>query len=170
MVSAEEILEEFVNAGGAGSGRDSWRKEQIDPPQDLMPCGCASCSISRIVISMIARLKESSPGAGPIRLRVEKAAVKQGEKAAVPPGDYVKITVADPGPGPWREVMVRAGRRRPGRRDHPREHLIDAIRAIIRKHGGIMEAGRRSGADAWLSFLLPEAGSVGKDRRMSGSG
>ncbi|MFH1009067.1 MAG: hypothetical protein V1800_16455, partial [Candidatus Latescibacterota bacterium] len=139
MVSAGKTMHVLMKAASTGSGPDSWQNAQVDPPQDLMPCGCASCSISRMLISMIARLRESSPGAGPIRLCVEKAAVKPGEKAAVPAGDYVKITVADPGPGPWREVMVRAGRRRPGRRDHPREHLLDAIRAIIKKHGGIME-------------------------------
>lgn len=167
MVSAIKIKEEIEKVAESVNVPGRWGRAKIEPSLDLMPCDCNACSISRIIIGMIARMKGSSNNAGPIRLCVEKAEVRKGKKSAVPPGDYVKITIADPGPGPWREVMVRAARRRPGRRDHPREHLLDAIRSIIKRHGGRLESGKRSGAHAWFSFILPETGGGSRHRPTS---
>lgn len=99
-----------------------------------------------------ARLAQGS--SGPIRLRIEPASVAQGDPD-LPGGDYVKITVADRGPGMSPDVLIRAQEPFFTTRKGAEGLGLPQARGFARSLGGALRLGSTPGEGSTAALWLP---------------
>jgi PAS domain S-box-containing protein len=91
---------------------------------------------------------------GPIRLRIEPAIVAQGDPD-LPGGDYVKITVADRGPGMNPDVLIRAQEPFFTTRKGAEGLGLPQARGFARSLGGALKLGSTPGEGSTAALWLP---------------
>jgi two-component system cell cycle sensor histidine kinase/response regulator CckA len=115
--------------------------------------------IEQVVLNLVVNARDALRAGGTLRLAVESLDLAAGEVAELPAGSYVRLTVADTGPGMSPEVM---------------EHLFEpffttkargegtglglaTVHGIVHQSGGQIQVASGPGQGASFAILLPRA-------------
>jgi PAS domain S-box-containing protein len=96
-----ELLRESVPLALSGSNVRS----EIFVAADLWPAEVDAGQIGQVIRNLVLNAREAMPAGGVVCLQVENVVLSPGRGPALPPGDYVRIRVADQGCGIPPEVL-----------------------------------------------------------------
>ena len=116
--------------------------------------------LEQVVLNLVVNARDAMPDGG--RLRLETAAVEAGENDEgglqdLPPGPYVKITVADTGVGMSKEVRSRIFEPffTTKERDKGSGLGLATVYGIVRQSGGELQVESRTGEGSKFHLYLP---------------
>ncbi len=104
--------------------------------------------------ALLENARQAQGPAGPIRVRIEAASVTGGD-AELTAGDYVKITVADRGPGMSPDTLIRAQEPFFTTRAGAEGLGLPQARGFARSLGGALRLGSTPGEGATAALWLP---------------
>lgn len=104
--------------------------------------------------ALLENARQAQGPAGPIRVRIEAAAVAGGD-SELAAGDYVKITVADRGPGMSPDTLIRAQEPFFTTRAGAEGLGLPQARGFARSLGGALRLGSTPGEGATAALWLP---------------
>jgi two-component system sensor histidine kinase KdpD len=145
-------LEEVVSSAlGRLEPRLEGRKVGVDLPREVLLAPMDPILVEQVFINLIENAVKYSPAGSPIEISAQAGP------------DEVVVAIADRGPGlpPGEEARVfeRFYRVADGRRAEGAGLGLAVCQAILKIHGGRVEAGNRPGGGAVFRFALPLEGS-----------
>jgi len=116
--------------------------------------------LSQVFHNIVFNAVQAMPGGGTLIVSAENVTLASGNKPALPPGDYVRITFADQGHGIPDEILNKIFdpyfTTKPGGTGLG----LASVHSIVRKHGGHVEVRSLVGRGTDFTFLLPSLGVV----------
>jgi PAS domain S-box-containing protein len=101
LVRVEELVQPAVPLALSGSNV----RGEIDLAADLPPVRVDPDQIARALGNLVLNSREAMPGGGVVRIEARQVSLPQPDGPALPPGDYVCITVRDRGQGIEPQVL-----------------------------------------------------------------
>ncbi len=109
------------------------------------------------ILNLVVNARDAMPDGGTLDISTANATIAQGEHAALPPGAYVRITVADNGSGMPAEVLARACE--PFYTTKPVGKGtglgLSQVQGFIMQSGGALEVRSTEHAGTTITILLP---------------
>ena len=101
-VSIVELLRECVGFALRGANV----RGDIQTAADLWPVDVDAGQINQVIHNIVLNAMQAMPGGGTVQMRAENVVLTAGVPFPLPEGQYVKITVQDPGCGIPKEVLA----------------------------------------------------------------
>jgi two-component system, cell cycle sensor histidine kinase and response regulator CckA len=123
----------------------------------LWPCRFDEDQLGQVMDNLVINAKQAMPSGGSLRIRAENASLREGERPALPQGNYVRIAIADRGTGIPPENLVRIFD--PFFTTKPTGSGLGLATSysIIKRHGGSIEVESTPGEGSTFSVYLPAA-------------
>ena len=134
--------------------------------EDLWPAEVDEGQVGQVIRNMVLNAKEAMPQGGVASVRAENVVVGSQEKPSVPPGEYVRVSIADRGDGISKEVLPKIfdpyfSTKQRG--DQKGMGLgLTICHAIIEKHNGTITVESEVGVGTTFHIYLPAS------RKLSG--
>jgi signal transduction histidine kinase len=137
-------------------------------PDDLWPVTVDKGQIDQVMRNLILNAREAMPEGGVISVRAENVAQLTREMPALPPGKYVRLTVADRGVGisaenlpkifdPYFSTKQRGNQKGMGLG-------LTICHMIIQRHGGAIAVKSVAGEGTSFDIYLPVGSKSDKER------
>jgi PAS domain S-box-containing protein len=155
--SMSELIQDSAGFCLSGSNVDS----NLDIPDDLWAVEIDRGQIDQVLNNLILNAKQAMPEGGTVSIRACNMTVSdrvsEATEAHVPlaPGSYVKVSVADTGPGIEQEHLGRIFDPYFTTRDGQAGLGLATVYSIVQKHGGFITAKSAPGKGATFIFYLP---------------
>ncbi len=131
----------------------------FSPPAGLWPAEVDDGQMGQVFRNLILNAREAMPGGGIITITAENLELAKDSVPALPPGDYVRITVADQGPGIPPGVLPRIFDPYFSTKDRGAQKGmglgLTICHAVVHKHGGAITVESAPGAGATFRICLP---------------
>ena len=134
--------------------------------EDLWPAEVDEGQVGQVIRNMVLNAKEAKPQRGVVSVRAENVVVGSQENPSVPPGEYVRVSIADRGDGISKEVLPKIfdpyfSTKQRG--DQKGMGLgLTICHAVVQKHGGAIAVESTVGAGTTFHIYLPAS------RKLSG--
>ena len=131
---------------------------------DLWPVEIDENQIARVIRNLMANAREAMPSGGSVSLKSENLVLDTLSGLDLPPGDYVRISITDAGPGITQETLSKifdpyfSTKERGVKKGMGLGLTI--CHAIIRKHGGLLTIDSGPGPGTTANCYLPAARTV----------
>ena len=131
---------------------------EIEP--NLPPANVDRAQISRVVHNLVLNATQAMPEGGIVRIRLASAEVAPKQAAALLPGRYVKLSIADHGGGIAPEHLARIFE--PYFSTKPKNHGLGlaTVHSIVKKHQGDITVESQVGQGTTFHVWLPAAVDV----------
>ncbi|MBU0729160.1 MAG: PAS domain S-box protein [Proteobacteria bacterium] len=134
-------------------------KFEYQIPDDLWPVQIDLSQMGQVIQNILQNAKEAMPPGGNLVLHAENISIKTGNKLRIAPGDYIKISFKDSGPGidpsilpkiydPYFSTKERGAQRGTGMG-------LAICHSIIEKHDGQITAESTPGKGSTFTIYLP---------------
>jgi two-component system, cell cycle sensor histidine kinase and response regulator CckA len=139
--------------------RDSAVQGECRIAPDLAPVRVSETQLTQVLRGLILNAREATPPGGRVRIAAENTGPANPSPAELPPGDYVRVTIADSGAGIPPEVLPRifdpyfSTKTRGAQKGMGLGLTI--CRALIKRHGGIVTVDSQPGLGTTVSSYLP---------------
>ncbi len=120
--------------------------------------------IGQVIRNLVMNACEAMPRGGVVTVKAENVALGSHAEPALPPGDYVRLSVSDQGPGIAREVLPKIfdpyfSTKQMGNQKGMGLGLT-ICHAVVQKHGGAIVARPRAGVGTTFHVFLPAVPEV----------
>jgi len=133
---------------------------------DLWPAEVDAVQIGQVVRNIVQNAQEAMPEGGVVSIRAENIVLGPQEEPALPPGDYVRVSIADRGGGIAKEVLPRVFDPYFSTKERATQKGmglgLTICHSIIRKHQGAISVDSVVGRGTTFHIYLPTA------RKLSG--
>ncbi|GAB4344825.1 MAG: hypothetical protein Kow0089_21580 [Desulfobulbaceae bacterium] len=126
-------------------------------PDDLWPVAIDRGQISQVIQNLVINARQVMPGGGEVRISCENVVHDQPHMLPLAPGNYVRLTISDTGPGIPLSCIDRVFDPYFTTREQGNGLGLAVTHSIIAKHQGHIEAGSREGEGAVFTIHLPAA-------------
>ncbi|MCE5246105.1 transporter substrate-binding domain-containing protein [bacterium] len=126
-------------------------------PEDLWPADVDPGQISQVFQNLAINALQAARGSGHLRVEAANIEIFEDDTAPLPPGPYIRIRVADDGPGIPPELLPRIfDPYVTTKRDGNGLGLATSL-SIVRRHGGQITVASPPGGGAVFTIFLPAA-------------
>ena len=126
---------------------------------DLWPAKVDAGQIGQVIRNMVLNAREAMPQGGVVSVRAENVVLGSQERPSLPPGDYVRVSVADRGGGIAKEVLPKIFDpyfSTKHRGDQKGMGLgLTICHTVIQKHGGAIAVESEVGVGTSFHIHLP---------------
>jgi PAS domain S-box-containing protein len=128
-------------------------------PQDLWPVDADETQLKQAIRIMIINARESMPQGGVVSIHADNVVRRAGDHPTLPPGDYVRLSIADMGVGMRKDLEPRIFD--PYFSTKPKENRpglglgLTICHAVIRRNGGAIEVDSVEGVGTTFHIDLP---------------
>lgn len=162
LVDLADVVDELVPTCRATFGKHIRIEVSVDPA--VRPVRGDRSQLRQVLLNLCINARDAMPSGGTVRIVLEDVELDDTFAAALPrlrPGPHVRLEVRDTGSGMTRDVVqrafepfytTRAGGTGTGLG-------LSTADAIVRAHGGLVQADSTIGVGTTMSVLLPSAGS-----------
>ncbi len=136
---------------------------------DLWSADVDEGQIRQVIANLVLNAREAMPGGGVISVRAENVVLEATENSSLPPGDYVRVTVADHGGGMAKELLAKvfdpyfSTKQRGSGKGMGLGLTI--CHAIVRKHGGAISVTSEVGGGTTFRVDLPACHGAPPEQR-----
>ena len=131
---------------------------EFDFDPGLWPADVDRGQISQVVQNIVLNSVQAMPGGGVIRIRLRNEEVGNEAGGLLAPGRYLRLTIADNGPGIPAEHLPRVFDPYFTTKQHGHGIGLATVFSIVRKHRGHVSVESEVGKGATFHILLPAAG------------
>jgi PAS domain S-box-containing protein len=151
VVSMSDLLAQAAEFSLYGSNL----RGDIDLAADLWRAEVDAGQIEQVINSLLINAREAMPHGGTVRLSARNVILDDEEGILLPPGRYIKVTVADRGSGVPEEVATKIFD--PYFTTKPLGSGLGLAigYSIIKRHGGLLHLENSSAEGATFVFFLP---------------
>ena len=128
---------------------------QVAP--DLWPCQGDQRQIDQVFDNLLINARQAMSDGGQVSLAAENVVLDANADVPLPPGRYVRVTVADQGPGIPKELQSRIFEPFFTTKAQGTGLGLATTHSIVRKHRGHIEVSSEPGQGARFSVYLPAA-------------
>jgi PAS domain S-box-containing protein len=127
--------------------------------EDLRPAEVDVGQIGQVIQNLVLNAREAMPEGGVISIRAENVVLGPDEPSSLPPGDYVRVSIADRGGGMSKAVLPKifdpyfSTKQRGNQKGMGLGLTIS--HTIIQKHGGAIAVESEPGVGTTFRFYLP---------------
>ena len=127
--------------------------------EDLWPAEVDAVQIGQAIQNVILNAREAMPEGGVVSVRAENVVLGAHEHPPLPPGDYVRLSIADHGAGMTKEVQSKffdpyfSTKQRGNQKGIGLGLTI--CHAVMQRHGGAIEVESEPGVGTTFRLLLP---------------
>ena len=127
--------------------------------EDLWPAEVDEGQIGQVIRNLVLNAREAMPQGGVVSVRAENVVLGSHENPSLPPGDYVRVSIADQGGGIAKEVLPKIfdpyfSTKQRG--DQKGMGLgLTICHAVIQKHGGAIAVESEVGVGTTFHLYLP---------------
>jgi PAS domain S-box-containing protein len=127
--------------------------------------------IGQVIRNLVLNAREAMPEGGVISVRAENVALGPQENPPLPPGDYVRVSIADWGGGISKELLPKifdpyfSTKQRASQKGMGLGLAI--CHTVIRKHGGAIAVESEPGAGTTFRLLLPASRKLLQEEKAS---
>ncbi len=153
-ISLKRALREIFTLSTSGASA----RQELVLPEDLWSAEADENQLKQAVGNIVINGLQAMPTGGVIRLTAENIAGAAARPAALAPGDYVKITIADSGVGIPAQYLARVFE--PYFTTKTKGHGLGLPMTwnVVRAHGGHIEASSEPGKGTEFRIYLPATG------------
>lgn len=134
-------------------------KSELSLPPDLWTVDIDEGQINQVIRNLVLNAREAIPEGGIVSISAANEVVTQSSTLTLPPGDYVKISISDPGDGIPEEILPKIFDpyfSTKGRGNQKGMGLgLTICRSIVQKHGGIVVVDTKAGSGTTFHVVLP---------------
>ncbi len=159
-VRAAVALPDVVREVAEFALRGSQSRCQFDIPEDLWPANVDKGQIGQVVQNIVINAMQAMPAGGIIEITLRNDRVGAELARVLAPGRYVKLTIADHGPGIPPEDLQRIFDPYFTTKKHGSGLGLATVHSIIKRHFGHVSAESVVGRGTTLSIWLPAAESM----------
>ena len=155
LASIRELIAdtvEFVNRG-------SKVKCDLALPGDLLPANIDAGQISQVLNNLVINAIQAMPGGGNVLIAAENAAFDEQNPLDLKPGDYIKVTVTDNGPGMSPEILAKIFEPYFTTKAKGSGLGLATCYSIIQRHGGKITAASELDKGSVFTLYLPATGN-----------
>jgi PAS domain S-box-containing protein len=126
---------------------------------DLWPAEVDAGQIGQVIQNIVLNAREAMPGGGVVSVWAENVVLGSHEHPPLPPGDYVRVSIADHGVGMAKEVQSKifdpyfSTKQRGSQKGMGLGLTI--CHAVMQKHGGAISVESEPGVGSTFRLLLP---------------
>jgi signal transduction histidine kinase len=146
-----------VNEAAALALSGSNLRIEFNPPSDLWPVHADRGQLERALQNIVANASAAMPDGGTINLEAANETVAETATRPLAPGRYVRLSVADHGPGippeqlpgifdPYAAIQFGSG-----------QFGLAAAYSIMKRHGGLIEVDSKPGRGTSIRLWIPAA-------------
>ncbi len=141
-------------------------------PFDLWRAVADESQIKQVIRNIVLNAREAMPGGGTVLVTAENLTLKETPEISLPAGDYVKIGIADQGPGIPKEKLSRifdpyfSTKQRGTQKGMGLGLTI--CHSIIQKHSGTITVSSETGKGSVFDIYLPACRQTVHDERIAG--
>jgi PAS domain S-box-containing protein len=130
---------------------------RFDIAPDLPPCSYDRTQIGQVIDNLVINACQAMPSGGMISVGASRVSFAEGEHPTLPPGFYVKLSIADEGPGIPAEILPRIFD--PFFTTKTKGHGLGlaTCHSIIQRHGGSIDVESKPGRGAVFHIYIPES-------------
>ncbi len=127
----------------------------IDAPEDLRACSFDRNQIGQVIDNIVINALQAMPSGGSIELSARNVSLSEKQLPALPPGDYVKISIRDHGIGMSKELLPRIFD--PFFTTKAKGHGLGLATcySIVNRHGGSIGVESEPGKGSTFHVYLP---------------
>jgi CheY-like chemotaxis protein len=156
-VRAAVSLPEVVREAAEFARHGSTVRCDVEVSAGLPPAHIDRAQIGRVVHNLVLNATQAMPFGGSVRIGLEPADVAAGELAGLPAGSYVKLTIADNGPGIPPEHLPRIFDPYFSTKSKNSGLGLATVHSIVKKHQGLVTVESTLGRGTTFSLWLPAA-------------
>ena len=137
--------------------------------EDLWLAEVDAGQIGQVIRNMVLNAREAMPEGGVVSVRAENVVLGPQENPSLPPGDYVRVSIADQGGGIAKEVLPKifdpyfSTKQRGNQKGMGLGLTI--CHTVIQKHGGAIAVESEPGVGTTFHLHLPAPGSRSRRRK-----
>ena len=142
-------------------------RREFAPPPDLWPAHVDEGQIGQVIRNLVLNAREAMPAGGVITVRAENVVLKSGAEPPLPPGEYLRVTIADQGAGMTKKLLSKIfdpyfSTKQRGEQKGMGLGLT-ICHTVIQRHGGAIAVASEVGAGTTFSLHLPASRKVMPD-------
>ena len=126
---------------------------------DLWPAEVDAVQIGQVVRNIVQNAQEAMPEGGVVSIRAENIVLGPQEEPALPPGDYVRVSIADRGGGIAKEVLPRVFDPYFSTKERATQKGmglgLTICHAVIKEHGGSIAVESEVGGGTTFDIHIP---------------
>lgn len=127
----------------------------VDAPEDIWPANFDEAQIGQVLQDMVQNAKQAMRAGGRLQIRARNAELGDNDVNGLPPGPYLKIDIADTGPGIPREVIGKIFDPYFSTKAEGTGLGLTTAYSIMKRHDGSIEVESQPGRGATFSLYLP---------------
>lgn len=127
---------------------------------DLWPGIADEGQISQVISNLVINADQAMSGSGQITIEAENIVISNTESLPLQPGNYVKISVIDQGPGIPRENLAKIIDPYFTTKENGSGLGLSVVYSIVRNHGGHLTVHSQQGRGATFAVYLPASPGV----------
>ncbi len=154
IASIGKLISESTKFALSGSNVDC----RLFLPEELHPAEIDEGQISQVLYNIIINAVQAMPEGGSIGVKAENVTIKterNGHHIPLPEGEYVKISIADEGPGIPEKNLLKIFDPFFSTKPEGSGLGLASAYSIIKKHDGYIQAESERGKGAVFTFYLP---------------
>jgi two-component system cell cycle sensor histidine kinase/response regulator CckA len=132
-------------------------RADIDIPADLWKADIDLGQIEQVINALIINAREAMPHGGTVRLSARNVELEEKTGALLPAGRYIKVNIADRGPGIPDELTTKIFDPYFTTKPTGSGLGLSISYSIVKKHGGMLHLESSSPEGATFAFYLPAA-------------
>jgi PAS domain S-box-containing protein len=130
-------------------------RADVEIPADIWNADVDPAQIEQVVNALLINAREAMPHGGTVRLRAGNVELDQYSGINVPAGNYIKISVADRGPGVSEDLAAKIFDPYFTTKPAGTGLGLSISYSIVKKHGGVLQLESSSSEGATFAFYLP---------------
>jgi PAS domain S-box-containing protein len=157
-------IAELVRKAAEFSLRGSELRAQYEIADDLARAEADPQQLEQIVHALVLNAREAVPNAGTIAIAAQNHSANESSGLPVEAGSYLKISIADRGPGVADESIAQIFQPYFTTKPDASGLGLAIANSLVKKQGGFLHLEKNSSAGATFSFYLPAIStSLGKE-------
>jgi PAS domain S-box-containing protein len=166
MASLAELIADTATFALSGSNV----KGSISIPSDLWSAEVDEGQISQVLTNVIRNADEAMPTGGTVSIAAENVIVRERDPVPLEPGRYVKVSIADDGPGMSDKALSKAFDPYFTTKENGSGLGLAVANSIVVKHGGHIAIESRPGVGTTVAVHVPASRMPGPADPQSGAG
>jgi PAS domain S-box-containing protein len=130
---------------------------EFDIAEDLRPADADKGQIGQVVQNLVINAVQAMPGGGQIRLCLNNESLAQGDVVTLPPGEYLRMEIADSGRGIAPEHLTRIFEPFFTTKEFGSGLGLATVYSVIKKHRGHIAVESTLGTGTTFRIWLPAA-------------
>lgn len=148
---------ELLTHAGDFALRGSHLRADVDVSIDLWKTDVDAGQIEQVINALLLNARDAMPRGGTITVRARNVTLKGDETVRLPAGRYVKVTIADRGPGVREELQTKIFDPYFTTKPAATGLGLSISYSVVKKHGGLLHLESASAEGSTFSFYLPAA-------------